>query len=272
MLGTAAYILVGLLFLGRISGPPPVERMAPEKAVVEKSIMVSGPVAPETSITPLLREFAQKNGVPVEKRLPIGVAEIFDATGKSMSDVTTTHSKVITQASGLLMMSALQKLDCFIILDRQKPGYEIFMREQDLRGKKRLSNPGYPELNKIVGAPLVVSGAITSFQFDVKTRGGKAKIAGKGLENRYAVASVQADIVLLDTTTTEAYTFSYLDTIEGKLKGLDVFSFADGNTILDIQFGGSREDVYDLIIRRICERAALDIAQSEMVKKYTGGE
>lgn len=267
------WIIAGLLAFGRLSGPPPVENMVPEEAVVEMSIMVSGPVEPTTSITQLLLEFAKENGIPVEKRLPIGVAEIFDATGKSMSDTASTNSKIITQASGLMMMSALQKLEYFIVLNRQKVGYEIFMREQDLKGKKRLSNPGWPELNKTIGAPLIISGAITSFQFDVKTRGGKGKIAGKGLESRYAVASVQADIVLLDTSTSESYTFSYLDTIEGKISGLDVFSFIDGNSILDIQLGGSKEDVYDLIIRRICERAALDIAQSEMVKRYMeGGE
>lgn len=265
------WILVGLLAAGWLSGPPPIENMIPEEAVVEMSIMVRGPVEPITSITQLLFEFAEKNGVPVEERLPIGVAEIFDATGKSMSDTSVTNSKIITQASGLMMMSALQKLDYFIVLNRQKVGYEVFMREQDLRGKKRLSNPGWPELNKTIGAPLIVSGAITSFQFDVKTRGGKVKIAGKGLENRYAVASVQADIVLLDTSTSESYTFSYLDTIEGKVNGLDIFSFIDGNSILDVQLGGSKENVYDLIIRRICERAALDIALSEMVKKYMGG-
>lgn len=269
MVSQFVWILLTTLILGYLSGPPQLEMMKPEEATVEKSVMVSGPVEPTTSITPLLQEFARNNGLPIQERIPIGVAEIYDATGKSMSDTSSTASRVITQAAGFFMMAALQKLDYFIILDRQKPGYEIFMREQDLRGKHRLGNQvKYPAINKIIGAPLVVSGAITSFQFDIKTRGGKAKVAGKGGEYKYAVATVQADFALLDTTTTESQIFSYIDTIEGRLKGIDLFSFVDGNTILDVQFGGSREDVYDLIVRRICEKAALDIAQSEMVKKY----
>jgi len=269
MVGKFIWILVGSVILGYLSGPPPVEKMTPEKAVVEKSIMKSGPVEPVTSITPLLKDFARKNGFPFDKRIPIGVAEIYDATGKSMSDVSSTYSKIITQAAGFFMMSALQKLNYFIVIDRTKVGFELFMREQDLRGKHRLANKiTYPEINRIIGAPLVVTGAITSFQFDIKTRGGKAKVSGKGGESKYAVATVQADFVLLDTTTSESRTFSYIDTIEGRTKGVDVFSFADGNAIIDVQFGGSREDVYDLIIRRICEKAALDIAQSDMVKRY----
>ena len=260
-MATLTYVIVGLLLLGGLSGnvtPPPIEQR-----VVEESVKINEPVAVETSITPLLREFAKEHGISdVEKRIPIGVAEIIDATGKSMSDTTTTNSRVVTQAAELYMMNALQEVGLFRVLDRRARGFNLFMREQDLKGKKRLRNPSSPQLNKIIGAPYIVYGAVTSFQFDVRTRGGKGKISGKGGEVKYAIATVQADFVLLNTTTSEVKVFSLIDTIEGKMRGIDVFFFSDGKTVIDIGIGGSREDVYDLVVRRLCEKAVLEIAKT----------
>jgi len=260
-MATLAYVIVGLLLLGGLSKnvtPPPTEQK-----IVEESVRINEPLVVETSMTPLLREFAMEYGIPdIEKRIPIGVAEIIDATGKSMSDTTTTNSRVVTQAAELYMMKALQEVGLFRVLDRRARGFNLFMREQDLKGKKRLKNPSPPHLNKIIGAPFIVYGAITSFQFDVKTRGGKGKISGKGGEAKYAVATVQADFVLLNTTTSEVKVFSLIDAIEGKMRGIDTFFFSDGKTLIDIGIGGSREDVYDLVVRRLCEKAALEIAKT----------
>lgn len=265
-------VAVGILLLGLTGAPAPADEVTPVVTAVEESIEVKGPVTPATSITPELVEFANKKGLPLDKRISIGVGDIHDATGKFMSGGEGTASRIISQAPGLFMKSALQKLEYFKVLERSRSGFELFMQEQDLRGKKRLaSGDSRPELNKIIGAPLIVTGAITSFQFDVETKGKTGKVAGSGVESIYAVATVQADFVLIDTTTSETEIFSYIDTIEGKKEGANIYSFMGSDYLLDFQSGKSEEAVYDLVVRRVCEWAALDIAESFLVGRYMEG-
>ena len=217
---------VGVLILSLFGSPVPEEAevIPPQVTVIEESIEKMRPVTPNTSITVELEKFAKRNGLPSAERIAIGVGDIHDATGKFMSDTNSTQSRIISQAPGYFMKSALQKLDYFTVLERGRPGFDLFMQEQDLRGKGRLlANTQDPEVNKIIGAPLMVTGAITSFQFDVETMGTTGKIGGSGLENIYAVATVQADFVLIDTTTSEVEVFSYLDTIQGKKEGVNIF-------------------------------------------------
>ncbi|MFW5976458.1 MAG: CsgG/HfaB family protein [Bacillota bacterium] len=261
---------VSILLLSLFGSPAEeVDVISPEVTVIEESIEKVGPVTPYTTVTPELVKFSKDYGLPEEQRIAIGVGDIHDATGKFMSDTSSTQSRIIGQAPGYFIKSALQKLDYFTVLERGRPGFELFMQEQDLRGKGRLvSGSQNPKVNQIIGAPLMVTGAITSFQFDIETKGSTGKIGGSGLEELYAVASVQADFTLLDTTTSELEVFSYLDTLQGKREGLNIFSFAGSNLVLDLQSGSSEEAIYDLVVRRVSEKAALDIAQSSMVKRY----
>ncbi|MEC9489513.1 MAG: CsgG/HfaB family protein [Halanaerobiales bacterium] len=81
------------------------------------------------------------------------------------------------------------------------------------------------------------------------------RVAGKGGQQEYAVASSAIDLRVTDTSTGEVvWSKSLKKEIVGRSVGFEVFSFM-GNNIVEFETGKGRQEVINLVVRTLLEEA-----------------
>lgn len=120
--------------------------------------------------------------------------------------VTTTTIPVQPPAdfgTGLTEMlnTALNSTKRFVLLERSDKGMVDIMKEQSLAGTDPLTRA---EANKLMGAEIIVRGAVTEFTYRRNATGASADILkGLGIGSNSVEAAVALDIRMYDTTTGE---------------------------------------------------------------------
>ena len=108
-----------------------------------------------------------------------------------------------------MMTTALKESDRFIVLERAK--LSEVLTEQQMKGEGLVSKQTGPKLGRIIGANLMVFGAITEFGTDDKGGGFSVGASGGSVSNLFggaisrqtAEGRVVIDLRIVDTTTTE---------------------------------------------------------------------
>lgn len=202
-----------------------------------------------TTATQLLASLPER-----EDKYKVAIYEIQDKTGQ----YSENGSPVVSQGATEMLITALMRSRQFKVLDRAN--FNDFMTEQNLVDNNRTGENEGPELGNLSGADYVISGAVTEYQIDKKTGGVGLRIAGKGGQQEYAVASSAIDLRITDTSTGEVvWSKSLKKEIVGESVGLEAFSFM-GNNIVEFETGKGQQEVINLVVRTLLEEAVYEFS------------
>jgi curli biogenesis system outer membrane secretion channel CsgG len=197
-----------------------------------------------TTATQLLASLPER-----ENKYKVAIYKIQDKTGQ----YSENGSPVVSQGATEMLITALMRSRQFKVLDRAN--FSNFMTEQNLVVNDRIVEDEGPVIGELSGADYVISGAITEYQIDKKTGGLGLRVAGKGGQQQYAVASSAIDLRVTDTSSGEVvWSKSLKKEIVGKSIGFEVFSFM-GNNIVEFETGKGRQEVINLVVRTLLEEA-----------------
>jgi curli biogenesis system outer membrane secretion channel CsgG len=139
----------------------------------------------------------------------LGAAEYAYAQGKIRIAVTAFENKVKTPwwgpswkiGEGLaeMLTSELSKTGQFIVVERQSLG--DIVKEQELGQSGLVRGETAARTGQILGAQIVVRGAVTEFEERVSGGGAGIRFPGFGAEGGVSNAHVALDIRLIDTST-----------------------------------------------------------------------
>lgn len=184
-----------------------------------------------------------------ENKHKVAVYGIQDKTGQ----YSEIGSPIVSQGATEMLITALMRSRQFKVLDRAD--FNNFMTEQNLVANDRIKADQGPEIGQLSGADYIISGAVTEYQIDKKTGGLGLRVAGKGGQQEYAVASSAIDLRVTDTSSGEViWAKSLKKEIVGERIGLEVFSFM-GNNIVEFESGKGRQEVINLVVRTLLEEA-----------------
>lgn len=207
-----------------------------------------------TTATQLLASLPEK-----ENKHQLAIYGIQDKTGQ----YSDNGSPVVSQGATEMLITALMRSRQFKVLDRAN--FNDFMTEQNLVVNERVEENEGPKIGQLLGADYVISGAITEYQIDKKTGGLGLRIAGKGGQQEYAVASSAIDLRVTDTSSGEVvWAKSLKKEIVGEKIGLEVFSFM-GNNIVEFETGKGRQEVINLVVRTLLEETVYKLALAESI-------
>lgn len=197
-----------------------------------------------TTATQLLASLPER-----ENKYKVAIYKIQDKTGQ----YSENGSPVVSQGATEMLITALMRSRQFKVLDRAN--FSNFMTEQNLVVNDRIVEDEGPVIGELSGADYVISGAITEYQIDKKTGGLGLRVAGKGGQQQYAIASSAIDLRVTDTSSGEVvWSKSLKKEIVGKSIGFEVFSFM-GNNIVEFETGKGRQEVINLVVRTLLEEA-----------------
>lgn len=185
----------------------------------------------------------------IKNKHKIAIYEIEDKTGQ----YNENGSPIVSQGATEMLITALIRSRQFDVLDRAD--FSNFMTEQNLVSNDRVVEGEGPSIGALTGAEYVISGAVTEYQIDKNTGGIGLRIAGKGGQTEYAVASCAIDLRITDTSSGEVvWAKSLKKEIVGEKVGFEVFSFM-GNNIVEFESGRGRQEVINLVVRTLLEEA-----------------
>ncbi|MGM0602018.1 MAG: CsgG/HfaB family protein [Bacillota bacterium] len=207
-----------------------------------------------TTATQLLASLPER-----ENKQQLAIYGIQDKTGQ----YSENGSPVVSQGATEMLITALMRSRQFKVLDRAD--FNDFMTEQNLVVNERIVEDEGPKIGQLSGADYVISGAITEYQIDKKTGGLGLRIAGKGGQQEYAVASSAIDLRVTDTSSGEVvWAKSLKKEIVGEKIGLEVFSFM-GNNIVEFETGKGRQEVINLVVRTLLEETVYKLALADSI-------
>lgn len=129
-----------------------------------------------------------------------------------------------------MLVTALHNTGRFIVVERE--ALDDILGEQQLQEEGRLYQPTGPKRSRLIGAQVLIRGAVTEFESSKAAAGGGIVIEGIGLGVGGKVAHVAIDVRMYDTSTGEILQ-SHRAVGEAKTTGLAV-----GGISGDVAFGG----------------------------------
>jgi curli biogenesis system outer membrane secretion channel CsgG len=128
-----------------------------------------------------------------------------------------------------MLTTALYNTGRFIIVER--PGLEDVLSEQKLQEQGKLVKTTGPATNRLIGAQILIKGAVTEFEASKAGGGAGIVIKGIGIGGGGSVAHVAIDLRIYDTSTGQVLQ-SHRAVGEAKTSGLAV-----GGVSGDVAFG-----------------------------------
>ena len=128
-----------------------------------------------------------------------------------------------------MLTTALMNTGRFIVVERA--ALEDILGEQRLQEQGKLVGTTGPKINRLIGAQVLIRGAVTEYEASKAAGGGGIVVKGIGLGLGGSVAHVGLDLRMYDTSTGEVLQ-SHRSTGEAKTTGLAV-----GGASGDVAFG-----------------------------------
>jgi curli biogenesis system outer membrane secretion channel CsgG len=166
----------------------------------------AGPAAPGAS--------SQNSKAPYSgPRVRISVTEIRDKTagGGVSTQMLQKYNipwKAIGEGMREMLVTALFKTKRFAVLERAM--LEEILKEQDLAASGRVQGGTGAATGGIVGADLIITGAVTEFVTDALTVKGGAEVAGTQIDGSMNKGYVGLDIRIIDAKTSEVVVATYV--------------------------------------------------------------
>lgn len=233
------------------------------KQVQKNTPPKSGAKAGNEQVAPVVVQLAPYTGP--KKRLAVSDMEIkiqagggYDSgySGSSSNSIYISPPSDFGQGLTDMLVTGLVATNRFIVIERSDRGIQDIQREQQQSGVDERTRA---QSNRLLGAQVLVRGAVTEYSYSKSSQGGGADILkGIGVASAKSEASVVIDVKLYDATTGEIYDSQKA---EGRAK-------SSGTTVnidrRDLKFGGSSfqnsplgaatRSAIEQAIRKICSR------------------
>lgn len=155
-----------------------------------------------------------------------------------------------------MLVTALVNTGKFIVLERQ--ALEDILKEQKLAEEGKVTAQTAAQAGKLLGAQVLVRGAITEFSHKKSGGGAGIKIGGVKLGGSKSSAHVAVDVRIYDTTTGEVLTSK---NVEGSA---ETTALSVGITGQDVSFGaaGFQKTPLGKATRQVIDRAVTLIVEN----------
>ena len=201
-------------------------------------------------------------------RVRVSVSEIRDKTagGGISTQMLEKHNipwKAIGEGMREMLVTALFKTKRFAILERDL--LEEILKEQDLAGSGRVQGGTGAAAGGIVGADLIVTGAVTEFVTDALTVKGGAEVAGTQLDVSMNKGYVGLDIRIIDAKTSEVVVATY---VMGRANSYGLEADPGEEAKLPVSLSVFAHTPAERAIRNAIQKAVADIVQMTPAEYY----
>lgn len=176
-----------------------------------------------------------------------------------------------TPGSGMadMLVTALVKSDAYTVIERAE--IDKVLQEQDLGTSGIVTQQSAAQVGQMLGAEIVIFGAVTEFGYKDRSVGGRTKRFGIGIESQSAV--VAADVRMVNSTTGEIIAAENVRKQESK-RGLSVdtrkVDFGTQSDFDESLVGEATRETINRIVELINENAP-SVAWSAKVVTMQGG-
>jgi len=211
----------------------------------------------------------QKSQAPYAgPRARVSVAEIRD---KTAGGGISTHMmqkynipwKAIGEGMREMLVTALFKTKRFAILDRAL--LEEVLKEQDLAASGRVQEGTGAAAGGIIGADLIITGAVTEFVTDSLTVKGGAEVAGTQVDGSMNKGYVGLDIRIIDAKTSEVVVATY---VMGRANSYGLEADPGEEAKLPVSLSIFARTPAERAIRNAIQKAVADIVQMTPAEYY----
>jgi curli biogenesis system outer membrane secretion channel CsgG len=204
----------------------------------------------------------QKSQAPYAgPRVRVSVAEIRDKTAgggisAQMMEKFNIPWKAIGEGMREMLVTALFKTKRFAILERAL--LEEVLKEQDLAASGRVQGGTGAGTGGIVGADLIITGAVTEFVTDALTVKGGAEVAGTQIDGTMNKGYVGLDIRIIDAKTSEVVVATY---VMGRANSYGLEADPGEEAKLPVSLSIFARTPAERAIRNAIQKAVADIVQ-----------
>ena len=203
----------------------------------------------------------------------IAVYDFPDLTGQRKSkDNIASFSTAVTQGAVHILIQALGDAgrgNWFLVVERS--GLDKLIRERQLiiNTRKTYAGEGESILKPLLYAGLILEGAITGYDTNLRTGGTGARFLGIGIKNQYRedkvtvvlrAVLVQTGEVLLNVTATKSILSTGI--------GSDLFRFYElGTKLVEVESGSTENEAVNHAVRTAIEAAVYGLVVQGLEKK-----
>lgn len=211
----------------------------------------------------------QKSKAPYSgPRVRVSVAEIRD---KTAGGGISTHMmqkynipwKAIGEGMREMLVTALFKTKRFAILDRAL--LEEVLKEQDLAASGRVQEGTGAPAGGIIGADLIITGAVTEFVTDSLAVKGGGEVAGTQIDGSMNKGYVGLDIRIIDAKTSEVVVATY---VMGRANSYGLEANPGEEAKLPVSLSIFAHTPAERAIRNAIQKAVADIVQMTPAEYY----
>jgi curli biogenesis system outer membrane secretion channel CsgG len=201
-------------------------------------------------------------------RVRISVTEIRDKTagGGVSTQMLQKYNipwKAIGEGMREMLVTALFKTKRFAVLERDL--LEEILKEQDLAASGRVQGGTGAATGGIVGADLIITGAVTEFVTDALTVKGGAEVAGTQIDGTMNKGYVGLDIRIIDAKTSEVVVATY---VMGRANSYGLEADPGEEAKLPISLSIFAHTPAERAIRNAIQKAVADIVQMTPAEYY----
>ncbi len=194
-------------------------------------------------------------------RVRVSVAEIRDKTAgggisTQMLEKYNVPWKAIGEGMREMLVTALFKTKRFAILERAL--LEEVLKEQDLGASGRVQGGTAAATGGILGADLIITGAVTEFVTDSLTVKGGAEVAGTQIDGSMNKGYVGLDIRIIDAKTSEVVVATY---VMGRANSYGLEADPGEEAKLPVSLSIFARTPAERAIRNAIQKAVADIVQ-----------
>jgi len=211
----------------------------------------------------------QKSQAPYAgPRVRISVAEVRDKTAGGgisthMMEKYNIPWKSIGEGMREMLVTALFKTKRFAVLERAL--LEEVLKEQDLSASGRVQGGTGAAAGGIIGADLIITGAVTEFVTDSLTIKGGAEVAGTQIDGSMNKGYVGLDIRIIDAKTSEVVVATY---VMGRANSYGLEADPGEEAKLPVSLSIFAHTPAERAIRNAIQKAVADIVQMTPAEYY----
>lgn len=197
-----------------MSGPAgPVVRAAVGRRVLAAAVVLGFTAVVLASPSAPPQRSQKSNQAPSGQRARVSVAEIKDQTARGNISTHWMEKygiawREIGEGMREMLVTALFQTRRFVLLERDL--LPEILKEQDMAGTGRVAEGTAPAAGGIIGADLIITGAVTEFIADAFGAKGAAEVGGTEIDASVAKGYVGLVIKIVDAKTSEVVLATYV--------------------------------------------------------------
>lgn len=214
-------------------------------------------------LTPRSASYDDLTNLPQPKgKIVAAVYNVKDQTGQYRAAPASTFSTAVSQGATSMLTQILNESGWFLTLERE--GLQNLLTERKiiraaLKKNKAHSNNDQ-DLPSLLSANILIEGAITAYETNLKTGGSGARYFGIGASELYRSDQVTVHLRAVDIRTGQILnTVSTSKTIFSKQVSADVFRFVEFKRLLEMEAGYSRNEPAQLCLMSAMESAVIHL-------------